>query len=99
MDKKYEDRLAEIFAKHGIPEYMIGGMIRYVLHGIEPGGFLFNVFANDLMGAVGKADETNAECLRNYAMAIYNDCPRDCHGSPDQVLAWMKQGGLNGLTL
>ena len=42
-----------------IPDYMRGGLRRYLAHGIEPGSFLSAVLRNDLIDACGRADDTN----------------------------------------
>ena len=68
---------------------------RYVEDGIPMGGFLTAVFANDLLGAVGRADAENQHLLRDYAVWIYNESPSQCHGSRERVNAWIKQGGTS----
>lgn len=75
--------------RHLIPAHMWGGVERYLLHGIPPGGFLTAVLSNDLMGAFGKADDENTAAMRNWAMFIYNYMPNGCHGSPEKVRAWL----------
>lgn len=91
---------AEYYDPHAnwdlVPEYMRGGIIRYVMSGIPPGGFLTAVFANDLMEAVGKADNVNQRNLVNYARFLYNYVPSNCKGSYETVDAWVKSGGING---
>lgn len=67
--------------------YMLSGMQRYVEHGIEPGSFLRAVLENDLFRAVGAADATNIENLKEWCMFIYNDIPASIWGSPEKVQA------------
>lgn len=64
----------------------------YVEEGISPGSFLKAVLANDFMGAVGRADSSNGELLREWAMFVYNYLPTDCWGSYERVNEWK---GLN----
>lgn len=78
----------------GIPDYMIGGLRRYIENGIPPGSFLTAVLSNDLMGAFAKADSTNTVAMVAYARFLYAYAPHDCHGSPAKVRAWMDKGGL-----
>jgi len=73
-----------------LPEHMREGMAAYIEHGIEPGGFLTSVLANDLMEAIGRADIINRHRLYDYCNFIYNYVPLDCHGSYKKVDAWVK---------
>ena len=72
--------------------YMEPGVRLYVEQGISPGSFLKAVLANDFMGAVGQADSSNGELLREWAEFVYNCLPHDCWGSPEKVRNWK---GLN----
>lgn len=80
-----------------LPKHMQGAARRYVEDGIEPGGFLTALLANDFMGAFGRADTENVAALKNWARWIYNEAPNGCHGSYECVTDWCKAGGLNGL--
>jgi hypothetical protein len=83
-----------------IPEHMRGGMLRWIEHGIYPGGFLTAVLENDLVGAVSRADHINIHRIPDYVRYLFNDAPSDCWGGPDEVRAWHEQGGLKrGLVL
>lgn len=46
-----------------IPERLQGGLLRYIEHGIQPGGFLTAVLMNDLVGATRRADPESLEAL------------------------------------
>jgi hypothetical protein len=63
----------------------IDSIRRYVDHGIPTGGFLRAVLANDLMQAVGRADESSLANLAEIARYIYNDIPANAHGSYEKV--------------
>jgi hypothetical protein len=80
-----------------IPDYMRHGIEAYVMHGVPPGGFLTALFANDLMGALGKADDTNIGRIKDYGTFLYNFTPSGCHGSREVVGKWIDSGGLIGL--
>lgn len=71
-----------------VPEHTIDGLIRYVVNGIEPGGFLLSFLENDLMGALGKADQTNVLAFWEIGNFVHNCIPMDCHGSPEKVEKW-----------
>lgn len=79
-----------------LPAHMREGMQLWIERGIEPGSFLMAVLCNDLMGALGRADSTNINALKNYGMFLYNEVPSDCYGSPEKCEAWAERGGLIG---
>lgn len=85
------NRTALAAAQCGIPDYMIGGLVRYIDNHIQPGGFLTAVLSNDLMGACGQADDTNRHLLFNYCNFLYNHAPSKCWGSPEAVARWLEQ--------
>jgi hypothetical protein len=53
------------------------------------GRFLMSVFANDLIGAVHRADPENFEALRGICWYVWNELPSHCHGSQAAVDAWI----------
>ena len=61
----------------------------YVSHRYQPGGFLIAVLENNLMQAMGRADEENRRDIFEIASYVYNDMPSACHGSPEKVRAWL----------
>ena len=65
------------------------GLRRYADHGIPPGDFLRAVLENNLMEAVGRADYENRLYLYEICDYIYNEMPFNCHGSPENVRAWL----------
>lgn len=77
-----------------LPEHMHGAMLRWIEHGISPGGFLTAVLENNLREAVARADMINIRRLSDYVRYLYNDAPSGCWGSPEAVRAWHRQGGL-----
>lgn len=80
-----------------LPDHMQDAMRLYVERGIQPGSFLTAVLSNDLMGALGRADDINLDALPAYGRFLYNDAPCGCYGSADHVRDWIKGGGLAGL--
>ena len=80
-----------------IPEYMLGGLERYVMWGLQPGDFLTAVICNDLFKAVGHADSANLINLPAFVKFFYNVAPHNCYGSSDQMRYWIRVGGWNGL--
>lgn len=68
-----------------LPVHMQECMKLYLEEGIEPGGFLYAVLCNDLMGACGNADMINLHLLPIYARFLYNEAPIGSFGSPEKV--------------
>ncbi len=95
--KEKYDEMCDVFLGRGIPEYMVGGLSRYVIFGIKPGGFLTSLLENDFMEAAGRADDKNLQCFREYAIVFYNDLSRECYGTPGAVGRWTHLGGLKGI--
>ena len=73
---------------------IVGGVVRYVEHGIPPGDFLTAVLANDLQEAVGRADVHNLRALPNIVALVYNDLPGGAWGGRQSVKDWL---GLNAV--
>lgn len=74
-----------------IPSHMHSAIENYILHGFSPGGFLTAVLANDLMEAVGRADQINQQSLVGWCRFIYNHTPSTSHGSYEAVEKWLAQ--------
>lgn len=72
-----------------LPEDLQGPLRRYIEEGIPPGGFLTAVLANDLAGAVGRADHVNIRRIPEIVKWIYNEAPHTCWGSYDKVNEWI----------
>ena len=83
-----------------LPERMRPGILRYLNDGVIPGSFLKAVLENDLVGALGAADDTNRALIWHYTNMLYNAFPArglGCWGSPEAVQDWAAVGGLNGI--
>ncbi len=61
----------------------------YAREGQAVGDFLTAVLENNLMQAFGKADAENYRDLGEICGYVYNELPSACHGSPEQVRAWL----------
>lgn len=67
----------------------IDSLQHYATSGRPTGGFLQAVLENDLMEAMGRADESSRINLFFICSYIYNDMPAPCWGSPAKVAAWL----------
>lgn len=79
-----------------LPAHMQDTARRYVEAGIPGGSFFTAVVSNDFMQAFSRADDSNTDAMRDWAMWLYNDAPCGCYGSQDKVRAWIASGGLEG---
>ena len=77
-----------------IPEYMRGGLYRYIMQGIEPGSFMGAVLANDLVRACQCADAVNRHRLFDYVKFLTCWSPQNCWGSESAYGSWLRFGGL-----
>jgi hypothetical protein len=73
-----------------LPDHMRDGAKRYIENRIAPGGFMTAVLENNLVEAASRADSTNINCLKEWAMWLYNECPREAWGSPHKVAMWLE---------
>lgn len=64
---------------------------RYAKFRIPTGSFLHAVLSNDLMEAMGRADEENIEDIVEICQYIYNNLPIACYGSTKAVREWLQE--------
>ena len=86
---KHISPLQELRIREQIPSSMVGGLIRYVDEGVQPGGFWLAVLKNDLADACARADENNKYLIYDFVYVLYNYCPSECWGSPEKVDRWI----------
>lgn len=80
-----------------VPEHLRSGLQLYIERGLPPGHFLTAVLENDLMEAMGRADEISRAGLFTLCQFLYCYAPRGCHGSRLKVYEWVKHSGLDGI--
>lgn len=69
-----------------------GDLMRYIHMGVPLGGFLRLVIENDLMGAMGQADETSRMNLFEICQVVYKECPGAACKSPEAYQSWVAAG-------
>lgn len=74
-----------------IPENIRESLEAYRDTGRPTGGCLEAILSNDLMEAFGRADEKTAAAMQAIVGFIYNEMPSTCHGSQENVDAWLKK--------
>lgn len=81
-----------------LPEHTRDGARLYIEKGTPPGHFMTAVLSNDLMGAMGRADDINRHRIFDICAFLHNEAPIGCFGSPERVKDWIEARGLDGLT-
>lgn len=74
-----------------IKESTIQTINDYVVQGLPPGGFVTAVLANDLMGALGRADLENRLSIWAICNYVYNEIGCSLHGSYEAVEKHLKE--------
>lgn len=80
------------FRRWYIPGRMMPAIRSYVHDRIRPGRFLTAVTCNNLIDAVGMADDENMDNLPAYVSYFYNEAPAPCWGSKEKMEEWLKGG-------
>lgn len=68
------------FEGYAIPKHLQEGILRYVEHGVRPGGFLTAVLNNDLQNAFARADPESRRSIAEILSWFQNNHP-DLYGS------------------
>lgn len=81
------------FSYHGqhIPDYMITGILNYLVDRVQPGDFLSSIITNDLKSACHYADANNMWLIPVYVAFFYNQAPSTCWGSKERMEQWLSE--------
>jgi hypothetical protein len=85
VEQEYYSRLE----KTDVPRHLHGGLVRYVVHGLQPGHFLTAVLNNDLAESIKRADEDSAAGLVSLVRFLVNEFPYQAWGNTDRVENWL----------
>lgn len=88
-----EDALTVKALVCGVPAHLIPGLVRYIVYGIPTGDFLRAVLSDNLMDAMGRADEETAERMKQICSFLYHHSPAACRGSDEAVTQWIVRNG------
>ena len=76
--------------KTEIPEHLHGGLVRYVVSGIRPGGFLCACICLNTEEAVMRAaDETTKRSIPVITTWLLTEAPEEIVGTPELMEAWI----------
>lgn len=93
-DNFVENRVLD-FDGFDVPEHTKGALTRYLLFGLQPGGFLTAMLEGDGSGAhlsycVGLADEQNQLAIMEIRRWIEHYMPTDTYGSQKAVRDYIR---------
>lgn len=71
-------------------ESTLGGLVRYRDEHCPTGSFIRAVLENNLMEALGRADEENLRDIMEICRFLYWNMPSVCYGSPKKVEMWLQ---------
>lgn len=71
---------------------------RWVKDACPMGSFVNAVLENDLIQAIGRADEDALDNLKEIVKYLYNEVPAQCWGSKEKVSAWRKAKSVTPAT-
>lgn len=78
------------FSRYDIPDHTQQGFVDYLIYGLPPGGFMYCILNNDLVGAAAKADHWNNKCLHDIAKWMVNFAPSCSWGSKQAIDDWLR---------
>lgn len=79
------------YGEYSILQIEIEALKQYVKYGFDPGAFLRAVLENDLISALGHANDMNMRNIPAYVEYMEEEMPRESYGSPVLVQKWMKK--------
>ena len=89
-DEDIPIHVSEEGREYRMPPLIWKGLEEYRVNGRGGGGFLGCVLANDLSGAVLRADPMSMRSLRDIVKYLHNELPSKSFGSLDEVIAYRR---------
>ncbi|MGV9205606.1 MAG: hypothetical protein ACOC44_16465 [Promethearchaeia archaeon] len=83
--------------EYHIPDYMVKGLVDYIVYGKSPGGFLNALLRGDLFLVFAIADSNNKNAIENYVRFLHNVPPSICYGNDEKIIKWIETGGMRGV--
>ncbi len=84
-----KDATSYTFRHWTIRPDMLEALRDYVTYGRPLGWFLTKVLENNLVEALGAADDENLVTIPAFGAWLYNEAPSRCWGSAEKVAAWL----------
>ncbi len=93
LEHPHAKEMQRIVDKLSVPEHMHAGIFDWLVYGVQPGGFLSAVLANDLVEAFARADDINQRSMLKWAQYLYNEAPVGSWGSVETCERWAERFG------
>jgi hypothetical protein len=77
------------YQKYDAPVRILDAIRNHADHHHPCGSFVTAVLQNDLMEALGRADEYSKSALFEIVRYVRWEIPANCHGSVEKVHAWL----------
>jgi len=77
-----------------IPPRVLAAINNYVWYAQPTGDFVSAVLSNDLLRAVGRADERSLNAIKAICVYIHNAVPSVCYGNKEAVLNHLRKQGI-----
>lgn len=84
-----EESIKKTLTEQRVPERYHGSLIRYIVSGLQTGGFLKLCIANQFSAICAADDDLTIDELRSLYRWIYNEMPSEAWGSFHKVDMWV----------
>jgi hypothetical protein len=88
-DKVYTALYPLDFSGYELYENVKTAIENYYYHKFHPGGFVYSLLCNDLVGAVLKVDYWNSQQMKQTVLWLATRMPPAAWGSKEVVDAWL----------
>ena len=72
-----------------VPEHTQHALENYIIHGLQPGGFVTAVLCNNLIKAASSCDHLNQQYLSDIAKWVFHAAPIGCWGDERTIARWV----------
>ena len=90
QNKEFAELFPLDFSGHSLYTPTRESIEHYYYRGWHPGGFVYHLLANDLVGSITRADHWNRSIIPSYASWMNERMPHNAWGSKEIVDNWMK---------
>lgn len=90
-DEELQSTCLHFVKKYAIPSHLIRSLLLYARERRPVGRFLQSVIANDLMGAMSRADPQSRQALHGLTMFVFNEMPGQSHGTESRYDMWLRE--------
>lgn len=89
MSIKDSEKFLRYTSNDFIPNHTRDAIMRYILHGYRPGGFLTSLLSGNSFNALHKADPMNVSNFGGIHIWIIENLPEESYGTTENVHNWI----------